>query len=140
MKIITLTQLIALNVCEPQINLFKTHCGESVSVSKKTAVSLAHVFHFDDVSRCLLSKNRLAEYEKTLLPLWWVNKKLTDPAWAKFMDFSLLKTEKLSASELAKHYKAKEAAWCKYKKASKKAAIKLDKAKAILFVKFYNAA
>lgn len=139
MKTITLTQLTALNVCEAQINRFKAHCGESVTVSKKMAVSLTHIFHFYDVSRCLLSKDSFAEYEKALAPLWNINKKTTNLTWAKYLALCFFKTEKLPASELAKHYKAKERAWINYKKASKKAAIKLNKVKAILFVQFYNA-
>ena len=129
MKTITLTQLIALNVCEPQINLFKTHCGESVIVSKKMVGSLVHIFHFYDVSRYLLSKDSFAAYEKALAPLWSVNKKAKNLTWTKFMGLSLFKTEKLSASELAKHYKAKERAWISYKKLQKKQLLNLIKLK-----------
>ena len=64
MKILTLKTLQSHSACQSQLDLFRAHFGEAVTVTADICMAVASVFSWDWAAQKLLSPAALADYQR----------------------------------------------------------------------------
>jgi hypothetical protein len=70
MRTLKLSQLIAANACQWQVDKFRARFGEFVEVTRELCESVANEFDFDWAAANLLSAPARAKYKRVAAPAW----------------------------------------------------------------------